>query len=146
MIETALGSGIWEYTWTGFSDAELPTKFDILSVSGDWDSKVHSAGNQWVTPDSAGGNTLSLDENTYADGWFPETNRVGVASELASSWTAVGNWQNQVGGGDWDNGNPSTAMNGADGGGIHSLTVALSEGNYDYKAVKTGWWDADSHR
>ena len=139
MTETFGGSGIWEYTWTGTpNDATL---FDILSVAGDWNSKVHSAGNQWVTPDGNGGNTLSLDNNTYADGWFPVQNRVGVASELDTSWTAVGDWQNQVGGGDWDFANPNTLMSDL-GGGIFGFTATLNPGTYQYKAVTTGTWDA----
>lgn len=137
MTETSLGSGIWEYSWSGSSTPEI---FDILSVSGDWDSKVYTSGNQWVTPDAAG-NTLILDVNTYADGWFPVANRVGVASESATAWTAVGDWQNQVGGGDWDNANPNTAMSDL-GGGIFGFTATLSPGTYQYKAVVTGTWDA----
>lgn len=136
---TDVGGGIWEYTWTGFVDDV--TVFDILSEAGNWDSKVHSAGNQWVTPDASDGNTLSLDTNFYDDGWFPQENRVGVASESIMDWTAVGDWQNQVGGGDWDNANPSTAM--ADmGGGIFSIVAELAPGTYQYKAVHTGTWDA----
>jgi hypothetical protein len=142
MTETLSGSGIWEYTWTGFADPSLPdTHFDILSVSGVWDSKVHPSGNQWVTPDGANGNTLSLDQNSYADGWFPVSKRVGVASESVMSWTAVGDWQNQVGGGDWDISNAFTAMT-HQGGGIFSLTATLSAASYNYKAVRTDSWYA----
>lgn len=136
---TDMGGGIWEYSWTGTSDD--PTLFDILSESGNWDSKVHPAGNQWVTPDLNGGNTLTLDTNTYGDGWFPEVNRVYVASESRLNWTAVGDWQNQFGGGDWDNANANTAMS-DEGGGIYSLTGTLTPGDYAYKAVSTGTWDA----
>ena len=139
MTETSLGSGIWEYTWTGTGDN--PTTFDILSEAGNWDSKVYSAGNQWVTPDGSGGNTLILDTNSAGDGWFPDANRVKVVSESVTTWTAVGDWQNQVGGGDWDNANPNTAMSDL-GGGIFGFTATLAPGTYQYKAVKTGSWDA----
>ena len=140
MTETSLGSGIWEYSWTGFADAP-PTLFDILSVSGDWNSKVHPSGNQWVTPDGSNGNTLTLDTNASGDGWFPVANRVKVASESITTWTAVGDWQNQVGGGDWDNANANTAMSDL-GGGIFGFTATLAPGTYQYKAVATGTWDA----
>jgi hypothetical protein len=139
MTETFGGSGIWEYSWS--STTSSPELFDILSVAGDWGSKVHGSGNQWVTPDGSGGNTISLDVNAYGDGWYPINNRVGVATELATSWTAVGDWQNQVGGGDWDNANANTLMSDL-GGGIFGFTATLSPGNYQYKAVKTGTWDA----
>jgi hypothetical protein len=137
MVETSSGSGIWEYSWTGSSSPEI---FDILATSGDWDSKVWLSGNQWVTPDAAG-NTLILDANTYSDGWFPAANRVGVASESATSWTAVGDWQSQIGGADWDNANANTAMSDL-GGGIYGFSATLSPGTYQYKAVVTGTWDA----
>jgi hypothetical protein len=139
MTETFGGSGIWEYTWTGTLDN--PTTFDILSEAGNWDSKVHPAGNQWVTPDGSGGNTLILDTNAVGDGWFPDVNRVKVVSESVTTWTAVGDWQNQIGGGDWDNANVNTAM-GDLGGGIFGFTATLAPGTYQYKATKTGSWDA----
>ena len=140
MIETSMGSGIWEYTWTGVPDADT-AKFDILSVSGDWNSKVYSSGNQWVTPDALDGNTLIYDTNSAGDGWTPDANRVKVATELNTSWTAVGDWQDQVGGGMWDNANPSTAMASVSGS-IYRLVATLAPGSYNYKAVATGSWDA----
>ena len=141
MTETS--SGVWEYTWTGFDDTFEPerTCFDILSESGNWDSKVHGAGNQWTSLDGSGGNTLILDTNLYADGWYPDTNRVGVAYESVTTWTAVGDWQAQIGGGDWDNANASTAMSDM-GGGIYMFEGTLAAGWYQYKAVRTGSWDA----
>ena len=140
MTETAPGSGIWEYAWTGTPDD--PTLFDILSVSGDWNSKVHPSGNQWVTPDGSGGNTLILDTNSAGDGWFPDVNRVQVASESVTTWTAVGDWQDENGGsGDWNNADPLTSMTDM-GGGIYSFMSTLPAGTYQYKAVKTGSWDA----
>jgi hypothetical protein len=141
MIETSSGSGIWDYTWTGTTGT--PELFDILAQAGNWDSKVHPSGNQWVTPDPGlgGGNTLTLDVNTYSDGWFPVNNRVKVASELTTAWTAVGDWQAQIGGGDWDFSNPNTVMSDL-GGGIFGFTATLNPGTYKYKAVKTGTWDA----
>ena len=140
MTETFGGSGIWEYSWTGFVDADS-TKFDILSVAGDWDSKVHDSGNQWVTPDGSDGNTIILDTNAAGDGWFPNTNRVKVASEDNANWTAVGDWQNQIGGGDWDNANVNTVMS-DQGGGIFGFSAVLVPDSYQYKAVTTGTWDA----
>lgn len=142
MTETFGGSGIWEYTWTGFSDPGAPTCFDILSESGNWDSKVHPAGNQWVSQDENDGNTLILDANTYSDGWYPDTNRVGVLFESIVDWTAVGSWQDQVGGNNWDPGNPNTVMQ-PQGGGIYMFeTTPLIAGWYEYKAAHTGTWDA----
>ena len=139
MTETFGGSGIWEYSWSGTFDN--PTPFELLTIAGDWDSDVYPIGQQWVTPNVDGNNTISLDENTYSDGWFPVANRVGVATEAVTTWTAVGDWQNQVGGGDWDNANVNTAMS-DQGGGIFGFSAVLAPGSYQYKAVNTGTWDA----
>lgn len=146
-LMTDMGGGIWEYTFTGFEDTFEPerTCFDILSIPGDFESKVHPSGNQWVSLDGDGGNTLSLDTNTYADGWYPVTNRVGVAFEAYDSWTAVGDWQDgtpDYDEGDWVNNDPNTLMQ-PQGGGIYMFeSDPLEAGWYQYKAVRTGAWDA----
>ncbi len=133
--------GTYHYDIIGFADpSPAEALFDILAVEGDWNSKVHAAGNQWLILDPNGDNTLILDTNTYADGWSPDTNRVMVAYEPSTSWTAVGNWQSQVGGSDWDNANPNTAMTPA-GGDTYSFQAVLAEGGYEYKAVVTGTWN-----
>ncbi len=142
-----MGGGIWAYTWTGFVDSDASTRFDILSVPGDWNSKVWGSGNEWVTQDPAGGNTLSLDTNTYADGWFPTVNRVGVAYEDTSiPWIATGSFQSEVGGSDWDPYSAVTQM-GDMGGGLYMYEAAnLPAGHYDWKAVLRvegdGSWDS----
>lgn len=141
-LMTDMGGGIWQYSWTGFTDTTPPTTlFDVLSVPGDWDSKVHPAGNQWVHQDLSDGNTLTLDTNTYADGWYPDTNRIGVDYEDATSWVAVGDFQDEVGGADWDNASAITAMS-AMGGGIYMYEATLPPGTYQYKATVSGTWDA----
>ncbi len=136
------GGGIHHYVVDGFVDpSPATTLFDILSIEGNWDSKVWAAGNQWLILDPNGDNTLILDTNTYADGWSPDTNRVGVAYEPSTSWTAVGDWQDQVGGGNWDPSNPNTTMT-DEGGGLYSFSATLTPGSYNYKAVVTGTWEA----
>jgi hypothetical protein len=79
--------------------------------------------------------TITFDANTHADGWLPETNIIGVSTE-PGAWTAVGDWQG------WDNASPATAMT-APGGGLYEFTTTIaSPGTFQYKAVKTGTWDA----
>ncbi len=135
------GDGTHHYEVVGFVDPSPATSlFDILSVAGDWGSTIYPFGFQWLTLDANGDNTLILDTNTYADGWMPETNRVKVAYEPATFWTAIGDWQSQIGGYDWDNANPNTAMT-HEVDGIYYLDAALAPGDYEYQAVVTGTWD-----
>lgn len=142
MTETFAGSGIWEYSWTGQA-ANNRELFDILSEGGNWDSKVHPAGNQWAYSDGSGAGTLILDTNTYNDGWLPDTNRVKVTNEPNTNWTAAGSFQSQVAGGDWDNTNAATAMT-DQGGGIFKFEATLAPGDYAWKPVVTGSWDSIS--
>lgn len=141
MTETSAGSGVWEYGVPAQNPGDN-LLMDILSVSGDWNSKVHPSGNQWAKADAAGTNTITLDTNAAGDGWYPDAMRVGVAFEPATTWTAVGDWQDQVaGGGQWDFSHPGTAMNDM-GGGIYMYEATLNPGIWQYKAVQTGTWDA----
>lgn len=142
MTETSLGSGIWEYSWSGQTPGNRET-FDILSQGGNWDSKVHPSGNQWAYSDGTGAGKLTLDTNTYNDGWLPDTNRVKVAYEPNTAWVAAGNFQSQVGGGDWDNANGATLMSNM-GGGLFKFEATLSPGAYSWKPVVSGSWDSIS--
>ena len=64
--------------------------WDILSVQGDWNAKVHPAGNLWGTADGAGNVTLTLDTNTYNDGWLPSVNRAYSSTMASDTWAATG--------------------------------------------------------
>ena len=72
----------------------------------------------------------------------PNIDRLGLSTD-PGAWTAVGNWQSQVGGGDWDNANGSTAMTPL-GGGIYQFSAVLAPGTYEGKAVVSGSWDSIS--
>jgi glycosidase len=102
----------------------------------DWSVSYPPSGNSWletsIDPEVV---IVTFDTNTYTDGWLPQTTIIGVSTE-PGAWTAVGDWQG------WDNANPATAM-AALGGGVYELVTTLpSPGSYQYKAVKTGTWDA----
>ena len=149
MPETGGDTNIFAYSYDpNFVDSEDPnshTRFDILRISGDWDSKIHGSGNQWFSkPHVPQMITITLDANTYDDGWLPVENRVGVSWEDPNkTWTAVGSFQSEAaGGGDWDNAHPGTLMT-ARGGGIYTYdTELLPAGTYEWKAVVTGSWDS----
>ena len=85
--------------------------------------------------DGSGNITITYDANTYADGWSPTSQRIGLSVD-PGSWTAAGNFQG------WDNANPATAMT-AMGGGIYTYQVT-TPGSWNWKAVVTGSWDSIS--
>ena len=103
-------------------------------TDGTWGDAWPESGNSWFYTDGSGNITLTYDTNTYADGWVGATERLGVDNE-PGAWTAVGDWQG------WDNANAGTAMS-SQGGGIYVYETTLAPGNYSYKAVWTGSWNA----
>ena len=109
--------------------------YEFKVANYDW-SESFPLANSWLDSTTAGEIvTFTFDTNTHTDGWLPETNLIGVSTE-PGAWTAVGDWQG------WNNGNPDTAMTSL-GGGVYEFTTAIaSPGTYQYKAVKTGTWDA----
>ena len=137
MAETVLGSGIWTRSYTGLT----PGRYEFKITDGTW-SNSYPGPNSWLTTDAAGNVTISYDTNTYADGWSPTTERLGLSTD-PGAWTAVGNWQALVGGSDWTNNSPATSMV-AQGGGVYKFTAVLPPGTYDWKAVVTGSWDSIS--
>ncbi len=102
----------------------------------DWSANYPPSGNSWLDT-TVDGQVVSVtfDTNTYADGWLPEANRIGVSNE-PETWTAVGDWQG------WDNANPVSAMANTGAGTYELVTTLATPGTYQYKAVKTGTWDA----
>ncbi len=139
MTETSLGSDIWEATVSGLV---ANSRHEFKVTDGTWGTTYPGA-NSWLIADGAGDITITYDGNLYADGWSSTTDRIGLSYD-PGTWTAVGSFQSQVGGADWDNANPATAMT-DQGGGIYSLTITdLAEGDYDWKAVMSGTWDAIS--
>ena len=127
---TDMGGGIWSATLQLGPNERHEFKVTI----GDWSENWPWSGNSWFYTDAAGVVTITYDTNTYADGWVKDSKRIGVNVD-PGTWTAVGDWQG------WNNANPATAM-AASGGGIYEYEQALAPGWYQYKAVKTGSWDA----
>jgi glycosidase len=111
-------------------------RHEFKVATEDWSVNYPGSGNSWLET-SAGDEVVavSLDTRTRADGWLPESNAIGVSTE-PGAWTAVGDWQG------WNNADPATAMS-ALGDGQYQYSAAIgTPGVYQYKAVKTGTWDA----
>lgn len=138
MAETSAGSDIWTTTISGLAAG---ARHEFKVTDGTWDLSIPGA-NSWLFADGSGDITISYDGNTYADGWLTAVDRMGLSTD-PGAWTAVGDWQSQVGGGDWDNANANTAMVPI-GGGIYELSATLAPGNYLWKAVVSGSWDSIS--
>ena len=138
MTETAPGSDIWTTTIGGLSPNG---RYEWKVTDGTWDVSIPGP-NSWLFADGAGDITITYDGNSYSDGWSTSVDRLGLSTD-PGTWTAVGNWQNQIGGGDWDNANPNTAMNSL-GGGIYEFSATLAPGDYLWKAVVSGSWDSIS--
>jgi glycosidase/fibronectin type 3 domain-containing protein len=122
--------------YTTLVTVETAGRYEFKIATDDWAANYPGSGNSWFDT-SVGGEvvTITFDTRALSDGWLPETNIIGVSTE-PGAWTAVGDWQG------WDNANPMTAMTDL-GGGIYQLeTTIASPGSYQYKAVKTGTWDA----
>ncbi|MDY7041317.1 MAG: alpha-amylase family glycosyl hydrolase [Chloroflexota bacterium] len=111
-------------------------RHEFKVASEDWSVSYPGSGNSWLDTTVADEVvTVTFDTNVYDDGWQPTTNVIGVSTE-PGTWTAVGDWQG------WNNADPATEMT-ALGGGVYQLTTPIaSPGSYQYKAVKTGTWDA----
>jgi hypothetical protein len=95
--------------------------------------------NNWFLTDGAGTTTLSIDTNTYDDGFLPATNRVASSTDATefAAFYATGDWMNEAGGaGDWDAADPNFEMS-DQGGGLYSIDVTISDpGAYQWKPTK----------
>jgi hypothetical protein len=142
MTETAVGSNIFtlDFTLTG-APAGTGFAFKILNSP----DNTPAWGDPEITPNdvpfdaAADPNmTIRLDRNTYDDGYFPTTNRVAILDDY-TTWTAIGNFQTQLGSpGDFNNTFAGTAMTVTDPG-IYALTTIIpTAGSYTWRAVKTG--------
>ena len=111
-------------------------RYEFKVAKEDWSESFPGSGNSWLETSSADETlTVTFDTNSYSDGWLPETNIIGVSSE-PGYWTAVGDWQG------WNNSDPASSMSPANDG-LYQLNATIpSPGIYQFKAVKTGSWDA----
>jgi glycosidase len=126
------GDGIY----TALVTVATEGRYEFKVATVDWATGYPTSGNSWLDTTLAGEVVgVTFDTNIYTDGWLPETNIIGVSTE-PGAWTAVGDWQG------WDNASPATAMT-ALGGGVYEFATSIaSPGTYQFKAVKTGSWDA----
>jgi len=132
--------GIFTLDLTGMANAPTVTRFEV---------KILDAGNDppnWGQPEVGGGaaNTwfladasLTVDRNTYNDGFLPATDRM-TSSDIAlmTDFFATGSWMDESGGAaDWDPADPLFQMT-DQGGGIWSVDATISVvGSYEFKVL-----------
>jgi hypothetical protein len=127
MTETFSGSGIWQ-----LPISTTAGRYEFKITQGDWGWSYPGA-NSWLYTDGSGNVSITYDANTYADGWSPTSQRIGLNVD-PGSWTAAGDFQG------WNNaeGNMTPL-----GGGIYTYQVT-TPGSHSWKAVVTGSWDSIS--
>ena len=128
MTETSAGSGIWQVSLTSIGSG----RHEFKVTDGTWDWSFPGP-NSWLYADGSGNIAITYDANTYADGWSPTSQRIGLNVDLGS-WTAAGDFQG------WNNaaGNMTPL-----GGGVYTYQVT-TPGSHAWKAVVTGSWDSIS--
>jgi len=111
-------------------------RYEFKVANDDWSAHYPGSGNCWLDTVMANDTvTVTFDTNTYADGWLPTSNIIGVSTE-PGTWTAVGDWQG------WNNADLATLM-ASSGSGAYELVATIgSPGTHQFKAVRTGTWDA----
>jgi len=125
------GDGIYTVVLTITTGGRHEFKVD----DGYWNDP-HPPSNAWLftTADNQPVK-FTFDTNTYNDGWSPSTLIVN-AQDGVTTWTAVGDWQG------WNPSDPSTVMTPIGGGLYAYVTTIPTAGTHDYKAVRSGTWDA----
>ena len=125
-----MGGGVWSATLSGLTPGSM-NWFQV--TEGDW-SWFTPSGHTWAFADGSGNATISIDLNTYADGWTLSSYRITTSVD-PGSWNAVGAWNT------WNNADPTAVMTSM-GGGIYELQkIIASPGFYGFKATHSGGWD-----
>lgn len=127
------GDGTHSVTVTGDAGTRFEYKVDEF---GDWSSAYPQSGNSWAYFDGTGQLTITFDTNAAGDGWVGDTNRQKLSHDPGHQWQAVGDFNG------WNNNDASWQMSDL-GGGIREVSGTIAApGNYVWKAIETGTWDA----
>lgn len=153
MVQTTPNSGIYTLDFnlnaagpvtpgTGYAFKILEDTLGNGAVFGNQPEDLEiTPADQPFDGDADGMMSIRLDTNTYNDGYFPATNRVAIIGDY-TNWTAVGNFQTQLGSAtDFNNAFAGTTMM-LTSPGVYSLTTNIpTAGSYIWRAVKTGTFD-----
>src|ERR1035438_9746082 len=130
---TDMGGGVYSVTLSGLT-ANTEYHFKINEGDWNWFKPANPAqGNPdcWFFTDGSGSVTVSIDFNTYNDGWYQQQYRISTSTD-PFAWNAVGDFNS------WD---INTDVMTATGGGIYEYAAIIaSPGSYGWKATGTGGW------
>lgn len=129
---TDMGGGIWSANLSGLTPSS-EVQFQV--TDGDWNSWFTPPSHSWLFADANGDATISIDLNTYADGWSASSDRISVTGSDPGAWTAVGAWNG------WNNADDTSVMTPI-GGGIYELQKIIADpGDWGFKATQSSGWD-----
>ena len=113
-----------------------------------WAAAWPGSGNSWFITGADGETvTLTFDENSYADGWLPDSFWPMSSHTTGATYTLVGSIGSQVGGNDWDPAGTLFLLDDGTGGdlvagdGIYTFcAIVATAGNYEWKVAVNGDW------
>jgi len=149
---TDLTGEIYELPLTGLTDAVSLTRYQskILDDQGsppaNWGDPEVGGGNAntWFVTDATGSVTVTVDRNTYDDGFLPATDRIFASTDATefSSFFATGNWEDVAGGSTNFSGNDPLFQMTDQGSGLWSVDATITTpGSYEFMATANGSFD-----
>ncbi len=126
-----MGGGIWSASFSGLTPN---TEYQFQVTDGSWSSWFTPGSHSWLFPDATGDATITIDLNSYADGWSGSVNRISAGVD-PGAWNAVGAWNG------WNNADPTSVMTSI-GGGVYELQKSIANpGFWGFKATQSGGWN-----
>ena len=130
-VMTDMGGGVWSASVSGLTAG---SEYQFQVTDGNWSSWFTPSQHSWLIADASGDATVSIDLNTYADGWTGSSDRITTSVD-PGAWTAVGAWNG------WNNSDPTAAMTYV-GNGIYEVQKTIATAGYwGFKATQTGGWN-----
>ncbi|MCK4340332.1 MAG: hypothetical protein KAY37_01240 [Phycisphaerae bacterium] len=132
--------GIWTATVTGLT----PDNVELFKITDGvtWNGCLPTSGNSFGSVDEFGEITITYDTHYYeGDEWLPTFNRIGV-SLTRTDWVAVGSFQSEVGGFDWDPDSDVTVMTETEPGIWMWEATGIPAAMYWGKCTVYDTWDA----
>jgi len=134
-LMTDNGDGTYSHTIVAGAANDW-TSWKFAQTAGGWDWPL--SGDSWAYTDGSGNLTITLDTNTYGDGWVNDDMRINVDHDPGSQWQAVGDFNG------WNNNDGAWYMSSTlRAPGIYEVQGTIATpGTHYWKAIVAGGWDA----